>query len=686
MLSRTAQAIALTTLAGVAPSAALTAVLPSGISAASSPAASAWVVEEGRAWSAARRPATDAGTERMAPAANPRARPVVLAPGVAATPGEEAAGTGRPPWPLRRRQAAPDNLTTDAGADLPRREAQRGRAAVLLAQAQRLPGDHRRLPPPSASLLRSLDALQRDLERLEGSLMPASEPPAAAPQNEAQLLAELTAPAAEALPQSAAALTIRRRVRLSLPTALAVALRNDPELAAEVRTVRERRDLANAARGRWWPELGLELGGALSGQRSYNAVWQADGWNLIQTNAGFGAAGLTLNWALISPERGAAIAEADQELKAAGQRYGNRLRQLQLSTSEAYYGLQLADQLQRIRAAVVERDTVVRDQVAALKQAGLVPRLDLLRAEANLQQSRYRLAQAEALQQSRQRQLSNRLNVPFDITLTASAAAVLQPPWPLDLEQTLLRGLQANPQLQALQTAREALLRQADRRAAQLLPTLRLVAAAGYGETITSKPLIQLEGCCAATNIRQLYNQSADWAAGLQLHWRVFDGGVTAAEVAASRSAAGRTAETLARERNAIRQRLEAAFFDHRASLEQIVAARASYAAAREAFRDVRARYQLGLSDYTAVADTISTLTTAMEGVAEATTLANVSYAQLLRELLPVPDQPGAPVELPLVLEVGGSPTPPAAGASGVGLPRLRSGPDHAPDAKRPSP
>jgi outer membrane protein TolC len=529
----------------------------------------------------------------------------------------------------------------------------------------------RRLPPPSPGLLRSLEALQRDLERLERSLIPPVEAPESA--DDTQRLAELTAPSPEALPPSAAALTIRRRIRLSLATALAVAVRNDPELAAEVRTVRERRDLANAARGRWWPELALLLAGQAAGQHSYNAVWDAnaglyppgspflvksDGWNLLQTNSGFGAGGLTLLWEPISPERGAAIAEADQELRAAGQRYGTRLRQLQLATSEAYYGLQLADQLQRIRQAVLERDTVVRDQVAALKQARLVPRLDQLRAEANLQQSRYRLAQAEALQRSRQRQLSNQLNVPFDVTLIASVAAVLQPPWPLDLEQTLLRGFQANPQLQILQAAREALLRQADRRAAQLLPRLRLVASAGYGETITSKPLIQLEGCCAATNIRQLYSQSADWAAGLQLHWRVFDGGVTAAEVAASRSAAGRTAETLARERNVIRQRLEAAFFDHRAALEQIVAARASFAAAREAFRDVRARYQLGLSDYTAVADTISSLTTAMEGVVEATTLANVSYAQLLRDLLPVPDQPGAPVSLPLVLEGSASPSP----------------------------
>jgi outer membrane protein TolC len=418
--------------------------------------------------------------------------------------------------------------------------------------------------------------------------------------------------------------------------------------------------------GRWWPEISLQLDGGFSQQRSYNAVWQdnvgifppgspflvkADGWNLVQSNTGLGVAGVGIDWMLISPERGAAISEADQELRASRQRYADRLRQLQLSVSEAYYGLQLADQLRRIRAAVVDRDRAVRDQVAALEQAGLVPRLDLLRAEAVLQQSRARLSQAQALQLSRQRQLSNRLNVPFQVTLLASEAVRLQPPWPLDLEQTLVRGFRDNPQLLALQAAREALLRQADRRAAQLLPSLRLVAAAGYSEGVYSQPVVTLQGCCSATHIPQLYNQSADWAAALQLRWRIFDGGVTSADAAASRSAAARTDQDLARERNAIRQRLEAGFFDQRSSLEQIVAARASYAAAREAYRDVRARYQLGLSSYTDVASTVSTLTAAMEGVAEATTLANVSYAQLLRELLPVPDQPGAPVSLPLELE-----------------------------------
>ncbi|MEB3239638.1 MAG: TolC family protein [Cyanobacteriota bacterium] len=525
-------------------------------------------------------------------------------------------------------------------------------------------GAGRRLPPPSPTLLRSLDSLDADIRRLERSLLPPI--PTVAAEDEAQQLELLTAPPALAVPESTEGLTINRRLPISLRTALAVAVRNDPELAAEVKTVDERRDLARAARSRWWPQLALQLGGGLIGQQSYSSVWQgnvplypagspfavkAGGWNLIQVSNTMLDAGLGFDWELLSPARGAAIAEADQELVASNRRYGNRLRQLQLSTSEAYYGLQLADQLQRIRLAVVDRDVVVRDQVAALRRSGLVPRLDLLRAEANLQQSRYRLVQAEALQQSRRRQLSNRLNVPFTITLEAGEAAVLLPPWPLDLEQTLLRGFEANPQLLALQAERQALLRQADLRAAQLLPRLSFKAGVGVSTVIDTQPLIELRGCCGASHIPQLYNQSADWAAGLRLHWRLFDGGVSANEVAASRSAAGRTADQVARERNAIRQRLEAAFFDHRAALEQIVAARASYAAAREAFRDVRARYLVGLSDYTAVADTISTLTAAMEGVAEATTLANVSYAQLLRELLPVPDQPGSPVVLPIALE-----------------------------------
>ena len=529
------------------------------------------------------------------------------------------------------------------------------------------------LPKPSATLLQSLQRFERDLQALDQAIPGEGGPTAPAPAAlEGQLLELLQSPAAGAIPTTTATVTVVRRVSLNLPTALEVAVRNDPDLAAQVAAVDERKGWLTSVRGRFWPELALLVGGSTSQSLTTNVVWEdnagiypagspflvkANGWNRIQENLLIGEAGLGIDWELVSFERNAALAEVKNELAASRQRYANRLRQLQLDVSLAYYGLQLAEQLRRVRQAVVTNDSLVKQEVRALKQSGLVPRLDLLRAEAELQQSLYRLEQADALKASRERQLSNLINVPFDITVTAPEAIALQPPWPLDLQQTLIQGFSDNPQLLALQAARDALLRQADRRAAELLPSLRLFAQAGVAEVVSNKPVIELAGCCAATNIPELYSQSADWAAGLQLRWRLFDGGVTSGAAAASRAAAVRTEQSLARERNSIRQRLEASFLDHRAALGQIVASRASYAASREAFRDVRARYQLGLADYTDMSSTIRLLTQAMEGVAESITLANVSYAQLLRELLPVPNEPGQPISLPLVLE-------PAAGAT----------------------
>ena len=545
------------------------------------------------------------------------------------------------------------------------------------------------IPKPSASLLRSLDRFEKDLQLLDQTLpnpsprstlskgkKVATEPIDATPT---RLLASLEPPAPGAIPSSIEAVRIQRRVRLSLPMALEVAVRNDPALAEQGAAVRERQGWLTSVRGRFWPEISLLAGSGYSQRRTDSTAWQGNvgiypvdspflvktgGWNQIQQNLQLTTAGLGLNWELVSFERNAALAESKDELMASQQRYANRLRQLQLDVSLAYYGLQLAEQLTRVRQAVVNNDAIVKGEVSALKISGLVPRLDLLRADAALQQSNYRLEQADALRLSRQRQISNLINVPFDVTVTASEAVTLQPPWPLDLEQTLIQGLSQNPQMLALQAARGALINQANRRAAELLPSLRLFAQAGYGEVISDEPLINLNGCCGATHIPSLYSQSADWAAGLQFRWRLFDGGVTRGAASASLAAAERTEQALARERNGIRQRMEAAFFDHRAALGQIVASRASYAAAREAFRDVRARYQLGLANYTDVNQTIQLLTQTMESVAESITLANVSYAQLLRELITVPHQPGAPVNLPLALPQPAPTLPSAAGAA----------------------
>ena len=517
-------------------------------------------------------------------------------------------------------------------------------------------------PEALRPLLRSFEAYDRDLERLDRVLPPADSGRSAAP------LPSLPAPTAAALPQEPADVAITRRLKVDLQQAIDLAVQNDPLLQQQIAGVEEQQGWLRSVRGRFTPVVGLDLGVVYSQEAGGNKAWKGNGdvsgygpnspfyvptggTNSYQTNIGAGFAGLYLVYELLSFERSAALAEVTADLEVSRQRYADRLRQLQLDVSEAYYRQQLADQLLRIRQVVVDNDQVILDQVQALKTAALVPRVDLLRAQARLQQSRFRLEQAEALRLSSQRRLSNLVNVPFTVTLEAREAVRLQPPWPLDLPETIVRGFADNPQLQALEAARIALLRQADRRAAELLPRIGLFATAGYRAAQSTSPVIDLEGCCKGPAfIPGLNSYSGDWSAGLSLEWRLFDGGITAGAVAASRAAAERTLQSEAAERNAIRQRLENAYYDQRAALSQIIAANASFQASREAYRDSRARYEFGLADYTDLADTIQSLTTAMEQRAEATTLANLSYAQLLRELLPVSRQPGGPVLLPIDL------------------------------------
>ena len=540
---------------------------------------------------------------------------------------------------------------------------------LLLAVAVLLPvfagAREQNIPPALLPLVKSFEAYARDLDRLDGvlKLAPAD---AQAAQVTPELLQQLRPPAPGALPAQAETVAVAQRLRLDLQQVIAVAVQNDPVLQEQIARVQEQQGWLKSVRGRLYPILGLNLGGGYSQQKLGSLAWQGNesiygvdsafyvptgGWSRTQTNVGDGFALLQLDYELLSFERNAALAEVKAELEASQQRYGNRLRQLQLNVSEAYYQLQLADQLRRIRQVVVDNDTVIYDQVMAMKIAGLVPRVDLLRAEAMLQQSRFRLQQADALRLSQQRRLSNLVNAPFQITLEASEAVRLQPPWPLDLQQTIVRGFQENPQLEALPSARTALLRQADRRAAELLPRIGLFATGGYLAAQSTSPLVDLQGCCKGpAYIPGLNAQSGEWAAGLRLQWRLFDAGITSGAVDATRAAAERTLQAEAAERNGIRQRLETAYYDHRAALSQIIAANASFRAAREAYRDSRARFEFGLADYTDLADTIRSLTTAMEQQAEAMTLANVSYAQLLRELLPVPTTLDAPVRLPITL------------------------------------
>jgi len=529
---------------------------------------------------------------------------------------------------------------------------------------------------------------------LPATLLRANQAPTGALQ-----AAEATPAPPLALP-SPEQLQLGRVAGLSLEQALALAFANSASLQGQREQVAAALARFQAAMGSYWPTISAFASGSYEGSRATTTSRQAND-NLgfgpqfspsglltpsnpsssatqpgVPTTGPFyvpkgGSAGVTsgewavegglqLNYALLDFARTPSVRAARARLEQQRNSYANQLRSLQLQVSEAYYQLQQREQLVRVYDANLRNDLVVLQESLDLKQAGLVPRLDVLRRRAILAGGEEELIQALADRAVARRQLAVLLNLPPSITPSASDPIAVQPRWPLNLEQSLLEAYRGNPELEAILATRTALAEQSQATAAGLLPSLSLFAAAGGSAAQASLDNITLGGggCCGSTALPLSTTNGWDWSVGLTFTWLLFDAGSTAAQARALARQEAATAQQYAASRNDIRLRLEQAFFNHEASLAKLSSARRGVAAALESFRDVRLRYVSGLSSEVDVSVTQDQLINSLVRRINATVDVNVTYARLLRELLPVPRDPAQPVQPVLQLQISDSDRP----------------------------
>jgi len=461
---------------------------------------------------------------------------------------------------------------------------------------------------------------------------------------------------------------------VTLEQALAIAFANSATLQAQREQVAASLAQLRASQGLYWPTLSAIAGGSSgqSGSSLYAPVGNTGlgfgpnfampsgafavptgGGAYLNTYSTSGGAGLQLTYALLDFARNPAVQAARSQLDYARNTYASQLRSLQLQVSEAYFQLQQADQTVRINQATLANDLVILAESLDLQRAGLVPRLNGLRRNAITASNQETLIQSLADRAVARRQLAVLLNLPPQITPAARDPIRPLARWPLNLEESLLAAYRGNPELETILATRDALLRQRDGIAAGLLPKLSLFAAGGLSASSTSTFDVTASGggCCGATVIPMLNQNGYDWSVGLTLQWLLFDGGNTANQAEALARRAAASSQSYAAERNAIRLRLETAFFNHEASLAKLAAARRGVSAALEAFRDVKLRYQAGLSSEVDLSDTQRQLVTSLLQRLNATVGVNITYARLLRELLPVPRDPASLVQPRLSLD-----------------------------------
>ena len=476
---------------------------------------------------------------------------------------------------------------------------------------------------------------------------------------------------------------------LSLERALAIAFANSASLQAQREQVASALASLQAAMGTYWPTISAFASGGYERSRStetslspndslgFGPLFESNGlltpsssnpsgyqttagpfyvpeggW--VKDNSGTSAfeGGLQLNYALLDFARTPNVRAARANLEQQRNTYANQLRSLQLQVSEAYYQLQQQEQLVRVYDANLRNDLVILQDSFDLKQAGLVPRLDVLRRRAIQASDQETLIQTLADRAVARRQLAVLLNLPAAITPNASDPIVVQPRWPLDLEQSLLAAYRGNPELEAILATRSALAQQKQATAAALLPKLSLFASGGGSSNLSSLGNFELGGggCCGSTALPLTSTNGWDWSVGLTMTWLLFDAGTTAGQARALAKREAAAAQQYAATRNDIRLRLEQAFFNHEASLAKLSSARRGVAAALEAFRDVRLRYLTGLSSEIDVSITQDQLINSLVQRLNATVNVNVTYARLLRELLPMPRDPNQGIQPQLQL------------------------------------
>ena len=462
---------------------------------------------------------------------------------------------------------------------------------------------------------------------------------------------------------------------VSLEQSLALAFANSASLQAQREEVAASLALLQAQLGTYWPRISAFANGSYGQEGATTTANQANnnlGFGQLFNPAGTGivgsggtalpgpfyvpaggsagdvtststfSAGLSLDYALVDFARTPRIKSARAQLANARNTYANEVRKLQLQVSEAYYQLQQADQLVRIQDANVRNDLVILQDTLDLKQAGLVPRLDVLRRRSIEASNQENLIQALADRAVARRRLAVVLNLPPEINPSASDPIALQARWPLNLEQSLLAAYQDNPELQAILATRDALAQQKQATAAGLLPKLSLFAAGGSSTSNATISDINVSGgdCCGSSLLPDSTTNSWDWSIGLTINWLLFDAGTTSGEARALAKREAATMQRYAAQRNDIRLRLEQAFFNHEASLAKLASARRAVSASLEAFRDVKLRYLSGLSNELLLSNTQDQLINSLINRLTATVNVNITYAQLLRELLPVSPDP----------------------------------------------
>lgn len=476
-------------------------------------------------------------------------------------------------------------------------------------------------------------------------------------------LKDLVAPSSLALPDQPKQVRIRQLRPLSYQDAQILAEVNNPELRAIASQVEQAQSNLRAKIALWYPQLALNATSlpTYTGGQQFSSGFTGTGQPIGNTITSIWrmSASLQASWSLIDPSRTPQIAAARDQFEKAKNQYLIGLRELRLKAAQAYFELQTADDQVQIGQESVRSSLVSLRDARARFQAGVATKLEVLEAETQLARDEQLLTNALAAQAVARRSLAALLDLPQEVTPTASDPARVIGTWKPSLQESVVAAYTFREELDQVLLDISIANSSANEALARVQPFLKIVNNLGVGRSYGYDFSPQV--------VPANTGWSVDNSLGLNLNWTLYDGGAAQANYRQAKQRAQENRFVFAQRRDSIRQDVEISFYELEKNNRNILTTSREVVSARESLRLARLRFQAGVTTQREVVDNQRDLTQAEVRYSNAISDYNKRLIELSRrtgldriitcEAAPLPpnkpDVPGAsdvPVEpLPLL-------------------------------------
>jgi OMF family outer membrane factor len=442
-------------------------------------------------------------------------------------------------------------------------------------------------------------------------------------------LQRLVAPASLALPTKLEQVRISSMRPLSLKDVENLAEVNNPSLKAIASQVDQAESGLRAQLAAWYPQLNITANGFpnyTGGQQVFNdvnPVTVVNGQANSFTNRWSMTTTLTAQWDVVNPQRVPQVSSARDQFEKAKNQYLIALRDLRLQTAKAYFELQLADENVRVGQESVRASLVSLRDAKARFQAGVATKLEVLEAETQLGRDQQLLSDSFADQSIARRDLARLINLPQNVTPTASEPLRPLGLWRPSLQESILAAYTFREELDNIILDISVSNSQANAAIGQVQPFMTIVnslLATRY--TGVESIIVDLPGT---------YGYAVQNSIGLNFRMNIFDGGAARALYRQYKQKAQEGAYNFSRSRDELRFQVEQSFYQLANSQRNIQTTSNEVVSSRESLRLARLRFQAGVTTQREVINNQRDLTQAEIRYANALASYNNFLAELRR-------------------------------------------------------